>query len=101
MSEKGENPSVEIDIEEKEAFDTAGQSRMVGMEKEKVDLDMSTYEPVGIDVEENMDGPTILHRHSTWMACRTWQLAEHHFEACLPLHHSFLHDEFDLFLGRQ
>ena len=55
MCENRENPSVEIGFEEKEAFDTAGQSRMVGMEKEKVDLDMSTYEPVGIDVKENME----------------------------------------------
>ena len=55
MCEIRENPSVDIAFEEKEAFDTAGQSRMVGMEKEKVDLDMSTYEPVGIDVKENME----------------------------------------------
>ena len=55
MCENRKNPSVEIGFEEKEAFDTAGQSRMVGMEKEKVDLDMSTYEPVGIDVKENME----------------------------------------------
>ena len=52
MCENRENPSVDIAFEEKEAFDTTGQSRMVDMENVP-GLEMG--EPVRIQVEENME----------------------------------------------
>ena len=82
-------------FEVKEAFDSAGPSRMVGMENvpglEKVNLEI--VEPVRVQFEENVDlldetKPTCMEK------TLGWQLAEFY----LDFHLYFLFDECHLFL---
>ena len=74
MSEKRENPSVQIGFEGNEAFVTAGPSRTVAMENvpglEKVNLEMG--EPDRVLVEENVDlldetKPTCMEKTLGWL----------------------------------
>ena len=96
MSDKRENPSVQISFEGKEAFYTTGPSRTVGMENvpglEKVNLEMG--EPVRVQVEENVDlldetKPTCMEKTLGWLEK---QLAEYYLDPCLDFHFSFLCD---------
>ena len=86
-------------FEVKEAFDSVGPSRTVGMENvhglEKVNLEI--VEPVRVQFEENVDlldetKPTCMEK------TLGWQLAELYLDSCLDFHLYFLFDECHLFL---